>query len=42
MTDEEFAAALAAVFADLAAQQTRLPPEFEAVWAENVEDLYED
>ena len=29
------------IYRDLAEANTRLPPEFERVWSENIEELYE-
>ena len=41
MSDEDFAAELARIYAELLARQEPLGPEFERVLADNIEALYE-
>lgn len=40
MNDQEFAAELAKIYADLLAKQQPLGKEFEAVWEANLDKLY--
>jgi hypothetical protein len=42
MTREELDAEIAAIYKSLAERQERLGAEFEAVWAANIEELYEE